>query len=120
MAVKDVKAYYEEVANQYLDMLNEIKDFEKEAEQGLIEPERLDKIKESIQPLVNNYQTLSYIMFLLNKPTRKEKYKKYERQFKNYLNTVNKQFTKEGVINTNEQVLSGLKVVLSGDKDCIK
>ena len=59
MAVKDVREYYNQVESQYNEMVKEIKDFEKEAEQGLIEPERLDQIKESIKPLMNNYQTLS-------------------------------------------------------------
>lgn len=59
MAVKHVREYYNQVESQYNEMVKEIKDFEKEAEQGLIEPERLDQIKESIKPLMNNYQTLS-------------------------------------------------------------
>ena len=69
MSVKHVKEYFNQVADQYSEMLNELRDFEKEAEQGLIEPERLDIIKQNIQPLVNNYQTLSWIM-LDRKSTR--------------------------------------------------
>ena len=71
MSVKDVKLYYDEVCQQRQEMLDEIHDFEIECQKGLIEPERLDQIKETIQPLLNNYQTLSYIMFLLNKPVKK-------------------------------------------------
>ena len=101
MAVKHIKEYYNEVCNQYSEMLSEIRDFEKEASQGLIEPERLDQIKESIKPLMNNYQTLSYIMFLLNKPSRKEKEKRYERQNKKLLSKIEKQFTKDGILKEN-------------------
>ena len=60
MAVRHIKEYFEQVAEQYHEMLEEIRDFEKEAEKGLIEPERLDAIKETIKPLMNNYQTLSW------------------------------------------------------------
>lgn len=114
MSVKHVKEYFNQVADQYSEMLNELRDFEKEAEQGLIEPERLDIIKQNIQPLVNNYQTLSWIMFLLNQPNKKEKIKKYERQNKALLKTLNKEFSQEGVINTNQQVIDGLKQQIKG------
>lgn len=114
MSVKHVKEYFNQVADQYSEMLNELRDFEKEAEQGLIEPERLDIIKQNIQPLVNNYQTLSWIMFLLNQPNKKEKIKKYERQNKTLLKTLNKEFSQEGVINTNQQVIDGLKQQIKG------
>lgn len=109
MAVKDIKNYFNEVCNQYHEMLEEIRDFEKEAEQGLIEPERLDKIKDSIKPLVNNYQTLSYIMFLLNKPSRKEKHKRYEQQNKKLLSKIEKEFTKDGIIEENSKVIKNLQ-----------
>lgn len=115
MSVKHVREYFNQVADQYSEMLNELRDFEKEAEQGLIEPERLDIIKQNIQPLVNNYQTLSWIMFLLNQPNKKEKIKKYERQNKTLLKTLNKEFSQEGVINTNQQVIDGLKQQIKGE-----
>ena len=73
MAVKDVVEYYNQVANQYTLLIEDLKDFEKECQEGIVEPEKLDQIKDNIQPLINNYNTLSYIMFLLNQPTRKEK-----------------------------------------------
>ena len=112
MAVRHIKDYFEEVAQQYHDMLEEIRDFEKEAEQGLIEPERLDTIKESIQPLMNNYQMLSYIMFLLNKPNRKRKEKDYERRNKKLLSTIKMKNTKQGVIQQNKDVLDNLTKVV--------
>ena len=112
MAVRHIKDYFEEVAQQYHDMLEEIRDFEKEAEQGLIEPERLDTIKESIQPLMNNYQMLSYIMVLLNKPNRKRKEKDYERRNKKLLSTIKMENTKQGVIQQNKDVLDNLTKVV--------
>lgn len=111
MSVKDVKAYYDEVCQQRQEMLNELKDFEKECEQGLIEPERLEKIKETIQPLLNNYQTLSYIMFLLNKPVKREKEEKYLKQSKKLLNSIDKEFTKEGILNENQTTIENLRDV---------
>lgn len=109
MSVRDIKLYYDEICQQYQDMLNEIHDFEIECEKGLIEPERLDNIKQTIQPLLNNYQTLSYIMFLLNKPVRKSSQKRYLGQNKKFLKQIDKQFTKEGLEAQNQAVISKLK-----------
>jgi ribosome recycling factor len=115
MSVKHIKEYYEEVSAQYHELLNELKDFEKEAQEGMIEPERLDMIKENIKPLTNNYQTLSWIMFLLNKPNKKQKHKTYERQNQKRLNSLDKRFSKEGVINTNNDTLDRLKADFKGN-----
>lgn len=109
MAVRHIKAYFEEVAQQYHDMLEEIRDFEKEAEKGLIEPERLDTIKESIQPLMNNYQMISYIMFLLNKPNRARKEKDYIRRNKKLLATIKHENTKQGIMEQNQEVIKNLQ-----------
>lgn len=111
MSVKHIKEYYEEIAQQYKDMLNEIKDFEKEVEKKLIEPERLDKIKESIQPLMNNYQTLSYIMYLLQKPNKIDNQKVYDKRKQKFLSTINEKFTEEGLLKENKEVIKNLKQI---------
>ena len=112
MSVKDIKLYYDEVCDQYHDMLTELRDFEEEAKRGLVEPERLDKIKETIQPLITNYQTLSYIMFLLNKPTKKSKQVKYFNMNKKKLNEINPAQSKQGIIQENNNTLDNLKKLI--------
>lgn len=67
MSVKDVKDYYDEVCQLRSDFIAELKDFEELANNNMFPPERLDGIKESIQPLMRNYEMLSYVMFLLSK-----------------------------------------------------
>ena len=109
MSVKHVKDYYEQVAQQYQDMLTELKDFEDLAMNEMFDPERLEQIKESIQPLLRNYETLSYIMYLLNKPNRGSKAKKYEKQYAKQVSKLHPSTTKEGVIATNNGVLNNLK-----------
>lgn len=81
MSVKHVKKYYQQVCDQYSQMIEELKDFEKEAEEGLFPPEKIDQIKLSIEPLKINYERWSYMMYLLNLPNKSVKKKKYERQF---------------------------------------
>jgi hypothetical protein len=109
MSVKHVKDYYEQVAQQYQDMLTEIKDFEDLAMNEMFDPERLEQIKESIQPMLRNYETLSYIMYLLNKPNRDSKASKYEKQYAKKISALHPSTTKDGVIATNNSVLNNLK-----------
>lgn len=111
MAVKHVKDYYNQICEQYHETIQNIKDFEEECKQGLIEPERLDKIKETIQPIINNYQTLSYIIFLLNMPTKKQKQKGYEQRNKKFLSQIAHKNTKDGLIETNNQTIEKLKKI---------
>lgn len=114
MAVKDIRQYFNEVCDQYHEMLEEIRDFEKEAEQGLIEPERLDQIKDSIKPLVNNYQTLSWIMFLLNKPVKKSKHKGYEQRNQKILKSLDPRYSKDGILQENINTLENLTKIVEG------
>ena len=108
MAKRHVEEYYNTVCNQWLAMQNELNDFAEEARKGLFPPERLEQIKETIQPIKTNYETLSYIMYLLNMPNRKEKESKYIRSTK-----VSKNRSKEVVINEGNTALKAIK-------DCIK
>ena len=56
MAYKHIKEYYDKICEQYLEMKDEIRDFEIEAQNNIMEPERLDMIKEQIKPLMDNYE----------------------------------------------------------------
>ena len=109
MSVKHVRDYYEQVTQQYQDMIESIKDFEDMAMEKIIEPERLEILKESIQPLLRNYELLSYIMYLLYKPNRGRKKKKYEQQYAKQIRKIPFESTKEGVIETNNEVIKNLK-----------
>lgn len=89
MAKKHVVEYFNKVANQYKDLLNELKDFEKECNEGLVEPERFDNFKKIIEPLKNNYMTWSYVIYLLNLPNRKSKEKTVKRRSKQHVEIPN-------------------------------
>lgn len=108
MAVKDVKEYYEQVCAQYIEMQHELADFQKEVEDGIVEPERLDTIKQVIEPIKNNYMTLSWIMFLLNKPQRKSKEKRYLGMSKKFTDSLDTKFSKDAIVNGNKEVLNRL------------
>lgn len=103
MSVKHVEDYYKQICSQYQEMINDIKDLEREAEQGLVEPERVDRLKEQIAPIKLNYERWSYMMFLLHQPNRKDKLHKYERQNKKLLNSLSKSNSLTAVIAENNE-----------------
>ena len=110
MALKHIIKYYNQICDQYQQMIDEIKDFEEEAKKGLIEPERLDKIKEDIAPMKDNYQRWSYMMYLLNLPTRADKESKYKRQNKKLLASIEEKNKITSVIEENNQVINNIKI----------
>lgn len=113
MAVRHIKEYYEKMADQYMEMQDNIKEIEKDLANGLVEPEFLERLQEQIKPLKDNYLTLSYIMFLLNQPNRDSKVKKYEQQNKKLLSSIPFENTKEGKISQNDETNKNLKNLIN-------
>ena len=109
MAVKHIEEYYKKICKDYLDFVNELEDFAKEAEKGMIEPERLEQIKQDAQPLMMNYERWSYMMFLLHMPNRKEKKKAYEIRNKKAIENLSKSNNLEACLGENQQALSQIK-----------
>ena len=108
MAVKHIKEYYEQVCDQYILMNEELKDFQKEVENGLVEPERIENLKKMIEPLKNNYMTLSWIMYLLNQPNRDSKEKSYQKRNKKFIESLDKNFDKESIMKQNDEVIKSI------------
>lgn len=103
MSVKAVKRYYDQICDQYVEMLQDIRDFEQEAARGLIEPERVERLKEQIEPIKQNYERWAYMMFLLNEPQRHSKRAKYRKQNKKFLDSLSPENSIEATIQENEE-----------------
>lgn len=103
MSVKAVRDYYNQICDQYTEMLQDIKDLEKEAAEGLVEPERIERLKYQVAPIKQNYERWAYMMFLLNQPQRKSKHKNYERQNKQLLKSLDKSNSIEAIIQENNE-----------------
>ena len=104
MAKRHVEDYFNKVADQYKEMLDELRDFEKECNEGLVEPERFDNFKKIIEPLKNNYMMWSYAMYLLNLPNRESKVTTVKRR-------ENKNKITCKVIDENKEILDKLKTL---------
>lgn len=109
MAYKHIKEYYDKICEQYLEMKDEIRDFEIEAQNNIMEPERLDMIKEQIKPLMDNYERWSYMMYLLNLPVKKSKQKSYQERNKKFISNLNKNNSLQSVLEENKQVINKMK-----------
>lgn len=106
MAKKHFDAYYEKVCEQYHVMLEELKDMQKEFEEGFVSPEMYEQMKQVIEPIKRNYQILSYVYFELNKPNRKSKQARYQQQNRKLLKDI---ITDKQVFEENDEALDKLK-----------
>lgn len=85
MARKHFDNYYNGICKQYFELNEVMKDLSEDVEKGMRTPEAVEQLKATIAPIQNNYKTLSYIKYLLDKPVRKEKVKKFNKQSHNLL-----------------------------------
>lgn len=108
MARKDLILYYLQVQNQYFELIANLKDVEEAVKNGILEQSQADDMINEINIVKNNYERMSYEMFLLNKPNRKQKQFNEERQNKEWYNYL-KNSSKEAIINENNDVLCDFK-----------
>lgn len=111
MCKKAVDNYYNEITAQYKEMLDDIKDIEKDVMEGLVAPELLDQLKQNIAPIKQNWERWSYMMFLLNQPTRSSKIPAYRNRNKKFLNSLNQNNSIEATMEENNNSLKKLKEI---------
>ncbi len=80
MAVKDVKKYYLDVVKQYVELKQDLHDYETAVKNGNITEDRLTEVKENINNIKENVDRIAYIVYLLERPNRKSKKKNYSEQ----------------------------------------
>jgi hypothetical protein len=85
MALKDVKQYYYNMQAQYLEMKADLADFEQALADGFITEDQLEEVKADVARIENNYDRLSYIMYLLEIPKRDSKRPAHSKANKNLL-----------------------------------
>ena len=82
MARRDVLIYFKQVENQYLEMLEDVKDYDKDHANGELSDEKYNELMAQIDIVKVNYERIAYIVFLLNAPARDSKKDTYVRQNK--------------------------------------
>lgn len=116
MARRDVIMYFLEVQNQYMEMVENVKDLEDALKGNFIDQEQFDAAQTEIKVLKDNYERLAYILMLLNKPKRKSKQVKEEKQNKEWYDYL-KGASKEAILDENKDALADLKKIIKEIKD---
>ena len=110
MAVRDVKDYYFKMLAQYLEMKNDLADFEAALKDGFITEEQMQAAIEEVNALQVNYDRLTYIMYLLELPNRKAKHARHHKANKKVVNALkDRQADEESVELENKSALDAFR-----------
>ena len=82
MAKKDFDKYYAQHYQSYLSAINALTEWGAEAQNNMVSEEQIQQAKEVLSPIIEAQRFLDYVKFLLDKPSRSKKAKKYEKQNK--------------------------------------
>lgn len=108
MSKKDFDDYYNKIYSQFHSLNEVFEDLSKEVASGMVEPERQEQLMKTIEPIKNSYQTLSYIKYLLDKPSRKSKEPRYKQQNKKLLK-ICENHKGEDILKNNSKILDTLR-----------
>ena len=111
MSVKRLEEHYNQVVDQYHEMMENLKELEADFADELIPPEFVDNLKKQIEPIKNNYEQWSYIMFLLHEPQRKAKREKYRKIMDAKIKQLNTKNSPEARLEEGKEALNGLKEI---------
>ena len=113
MAKKHVEEYYMRMVSDYTEMKKVLEEMEKISEENAGKAlANIENMTEQLKLLEANYKRLSYIMFLLNQPTKEKKKKSYFRREQKKLNDIPEEHREEAVIKENSNVIENLKSYL--------
>ena len=116
MSLKHFKKFYKQQESNYYRMLATSKEFDKLVKEGKADPEQVEQAHLIIANLETNYKRLSYVLYLLNLPNRKEKEIKYRIKNKKIEDAL-KGHTAEDIIREDEDALKEFKKHIEGIKN---
>lgn len=111
MSVKHVQDYYLKITNDYHMMNETLKEMEKAITDDNLQiaQQNLPMIKQQVAQLKENYLRISYIMFLLNMPNKKEKRARYVKREHKKIVDIPKEHQLIGILREDKQILDTLK-----------
>ena len=120
MARKHLIQYYVELESNYSQMLEDVNDLETSYKNGNMDYERYSQLRDILTPDVEamkeEYERLSYVMFLLNIPNRVRKEDKYKKENSTYFAYLDK-FSKERVLDESRDALKNFKELVKKYKE---
>lgn len=116
MALKHIKEYYKKIETQYFGLLARVKEFDEALKRGEVSPEQAESARQMIFKVEDNYKRWSYLLFLLNQPSKKEKQQKYLKQH-SQLDKATKAYSAEEILADGEYVLKDFEKLLKEVKE---
>lgn len=116
MSVRHIKEYSQKIDNQYYQMVDILRELEKELADKIIDPEIIDNFKATMEPIKINKDRIDYILFLLNTPNKKSKQKSYEKQNRELIKKYHQNSsTLKDVLNEGDECLQKLHNVVDNN-----
>lgn len=120
MALKDVKKYYLKLQKEYVEGKENMDYMINEFKEGKVNKDTFDNFELYYKSLKENYDKISYIMYLFNVPARDSKKDKYDKR--NYNKDMVKYFkdnkvSKEDTYAENEYALTKLREIVRKEKE---
>lgn len=109
MSKKHFDEYYKSICSQFNRLQDSLEELSEEVSKKIVEPERLEQLQKTIQPIKSSYDMLTYVKYLLDMPARSSKSKRYMKQNKKVLNRVEK-YSAENIANSNKDKLKKIKL----------
>ena len=113
MAKSHVVQYYLEVENQYLEMAENLKEMQELVAENKISAEDYEQVLREVEIIKSNYERIGYILFLLNKPNRKNK--KLDATSLSWYAAL-KTASKEAIVDENRDALCTIKALIKEGK----
>ena len=107
MARKHFDEYYNKICKQFFSLNDVLEELSEEVGNNMVEPERLKQLQKTIQPIKDSYMTLNYIKYLLDKPTKKSKHVKYDKEKVKVLKETDSKHSDQ-VLAKNEEIIKSL------------
>lgn len=115
MSKRHFDEYVKQVMKDYQEILDDIKDLEKEVSENMTDPDVLDNFKAGIQPVMDNYERVMYLKFLLDKPNKKDKEKKYNSMNRKFLSKISPSNTAGETLKESKTALERVKGMFNKD-----
>lgn len=102
MARRDVDEYFHIINEQYIDLLKELEDLRSEED---IPQNIIDGVLKDIEVVKANRSRFAYMIYLLDRPQRKEKAKLYEKCYSKRMEKLYGENSVDDVVEENEEIL---------------
>lgn len=116
MSLKDVKHYFLQTQDAYLQAVKDLAMLQEEMKTNNLPQELVDNVVRNTEKLADNYKRISYIMYLFNLPNKKKKKDKFKEQHK-YLEDYLKGHTDKEINLENLDALKKIKEIAKEVKE---